>query len=350
MKWMCGVLAWLAFLVVVGGCSSEVPQAVVITRPTVSHLCHIDEPPLYPGCDCPPAPCTSGATPHMVVSFASNPPTRDDDGDPLIIPQFAAHTLFGLTEPLPFRPNTTQVWDDTLTLSIEVDTNNVGIGSVQLHLALNVADEAGAGSDSAFGHYHTSGSVHKPTGTLSDSNPVTDATSHKATVKYTSSQYSEPVFLTVTSTNVDTVRKHWTVGVPNLVHVSGVHLQIVGEDTPVGVKHPHAHFALPPMNSTLAIAGSAVYGWFGHDLAVNDMGLPWGGKFDLDAQWRHDTIPPGHCAKHCEHRLGRTADVDMPNAKQYNKLKYLWDSASVRNSYFEQNPVHLHLRYLGPPL
>jgi hypothetical protein len=305
----------------------------VITRPTVSHLCHIDEPPLYPGCDCPPAPCTSGATPNIVFAYSGSPPLGND-GDPFIIPRFTAHSdTAGHLEPRLTR-------DSSLSFTIEVDTNGVAIPSVQIHLALDAADHRGTAIDSIFGHFHHDSSLQKPSGQLSDTAPVTSSTSpYRATVVYTPSQYSEPVFLTVTSPGVATVAKHWSVGVPSLAHMTGSYITLVGEITP----HPNSHFVVPSMMPTLDSLGAYWVGLYHTNLLINDMSLAYGGKFDLDLHWEADSVH--RCKPHCEHRLGRSADINGLSSLDtvpYHNVVFWWNQADTGLYYFnETGKAHL---------
>ncbi|MGH8338528.1 MAG: hypothetical protein ACRETL_17265, partial [Gammaproteobacteria bacterium] len=306
MKWIGGVLAWLTFLVVMCGCRSNAPEAAVLVhKPSPSYLCHPDLPG-FPGCECPPYCAFPHATPvQIIVTFAGNP-FHGDDGDPLIIPWLTPHSHNGRTEPIPLRPDNGQPLDSTLTFTIEVDTNGHVVPSVPLHLAIDAVDSGGRRADSAFGHVHSTGI--KPKGSLSpDTIVTTNSTTGKATVTYMPSQYSEPIHLVISSPAFDTTAtKHWTVGVPGLVQMSGPYVSLVGEIAP----HPHSHYVLPStMNAlnTLAAKWNSVYHT---NLQLNDMSLRYGGKFDLTTDWRLDTAVVGKCKLHCEHRLGRSADIN----------------------------------------
>ncbi|MGH7581669.1 MAG: hypothetical protein ACREL5_00415 [Gemmatimonadales bacterium] len=299
---------------------------MVLTKPIQENLCHPDEY-HFPGCECPPY-CIfpDSSHPQIIVTFVGSPPDGDD-GDPFIIP---LNTVHG--DPLGHRPpkptHNGHEWDSTLTFTIEVDTNGRAVPSVRLRLAIDAADSGGAGSDSLFGHFHYSGTTPKPKGSLSpDSIVTTDSATGKATVTYTPGQYSEPIHLVISSPAFDTTAKtHWTVGVPDLDHMSGSHVDLVGEDTPLGSRHPHSHYVISTMIPTLDSLADYWLGEYGN-LQINDMSLRYGGKFDLDTLWRSD--PPGlhTCKIHCEHRLGRSADINglsVSDTVPYHKLVHWW--------------------------
>ena len=333
MKWVCGVLAWLAFLIVMSGCKPDVPEAVVVNTPVQSHICQL-VPPLYPGCDCPPAPCASGATPQIVVTYTSGPPSGSD-GDPFIIPLSTVHSDgSGHKPPKPQRDG--HDWDSTLTITIEVDTNGVAIPSVALHLVIDVADSGSTGSDSLFGHHHKSAASPKPKGRPSDTILTTPAGgAHTVTVVYTPSRFSEPVKLVISSAGVDTLRKHWTVGVPDLTHMSGSYIDLIGETTTLGSRHPNSHWVVSTMIPTLDSLAAKFHAVYSANLQVNDMSLRYGGKFDLDTLWG-DTA-------HVEHRLGRSADISSLTAAQYANVVFWWKNAGF-GLYFHPEAGNAHLR------
>lgn len=348
MKWMCGAVAWLAFLMVVSGCAPDVSETVVVNKPVPENLCHTE---IYhfPGCECPPY-CVfpDSANPQIVVTYLYNPP-YDADGNPFIIPSLTGHSYGGIAEPAPRRTDTGAFWDSTLAFTVEVDTNGHAAPSVVLHLAIDVADSAGAGPDSAFGHYHQSATIPKPKGTLfPDTVVMTDSITGKAMVIYSPSQYSEPITLTVSSPAFDsTLTKHWTVGVDSLVHMSGSYVTLVGETAP----HPHSHYVRLSTRdalNTLAAKWNSVYHT---NLELNDMSLPYGGKFDIHIAphlfpfWRSDTAAVGHCWDHCEHRLGRSADINglsRSDTVPYHNVVTWWREIDARmNEYPESGKAHL---------
>ncbi len=343
MKWLCCILPWLAFLVAITGCAPDLPPpAVAVIKPTPEYLCH---PEIYgfPGCECPPYCVFRDSTNvQFVVTFLHDPP-HDADGNPVIIPLLTGHSYKGLLEPKPLRTDTGKEWDSTLAFTIEVDTNGVPAPSVQLHLSIDAADDSGNGAAASFGHYHGSNSVRKPTGFLSDSLPMTPATSpYRDTVTYTPSQYSEPVTLTISSSAAkDTLRKAWTVGVDSLVHMSGPYVTLVGEIAP----HPHSHYVRPGTMDALNALAAKWRAVYGTNLELNDMSLQHGGKFDLNLDWRVDTAMVGKCLPHCEHRLGRSADINglsPSDTVPYHLVVKWWHDLGARlNEFPESGKAHL---------
>jgi hypothetical protein len=340
MKWMCGVLAWLAFLVVISGCNSDVPQAVVITRPTVAHLCHIDEPPLYPGCDCPPA-CPPGTTRTLVVNFADDTPIYTA-GIPIILPYYTSHTdeTGHIREPKPQRNS--HDWDSTMTITVEYDTNGHPAPSSQVTVALRSVDSGGTGSDSIFGHHHEDTAHHKPKGHLynssgftSDPLVVTTDGSGRAVIGYRADSISGPVRLIVSAPTADSVIKIFYVGVPYLIPVTGAHLNLIGATA----AHPEAHFALAKFVVALNQVADK-YAAFGANLDVNDMSLRFGGSLDLDKHWATDSI------SHMEHRLGGSADIDHLSDTMRRMMIGWWETVPGR-LHNKKEHSHLHLRLWG---
>jgi hypothetical protein len=341
MKWMFGVLAWLAFLVVVGGCSSDVPQAVVITKPIASHLCHIDEPPLYPGCDCPPA-CPPGTTKSLVVTYAESTPV-DTGGVPLILPYYTSHTdeTGHIREPKPQYLG--HDWDSTMTITVEYDTNGHPAPSSQVTVAIFSVDSGGLGSDSVYGHHHQSSAHPKPKGHLfnsagSTSDPLVLTTNGagKAVVVYKADSVSGPIHLIVSAPSVDSVTRNFNVGVPYLVPVSGTHVRFETTST----AHPNPHYALASFIVALDSVADVMADSFpaSGGLVISDLSLAYGGFLDLDSHWGADS------GAHIEHRLGRSADVDSLSTPQRSVLRMLWESAKDRR-FVHKEASHYHLRF-----
>ena len=329
------------------GCKPDVPEAVVVNTPVQSHICQL-VPPLYPGCDCPPAPCASGATPQIVVTYTSGPP-MGVDGDPFLIPTNASHTdkTGRYREPLP--QNGPSAWPSTLTFAVKVDTNGVPIPNQTVTLSLNSVDSGGRGSDSVFGHYHSSSTPPKPKGTLS-TGPVSTGSSGVASVTYTAGQVSGPIILVASALGVDTLRRRWSVGISGLFQLAGPHVTLIG-DVP---QHPHNYYGTIGMNFLLNSVAGVVYAKVGKPLVVNDMSLKYGGKFDLDTLWTNNP------KRHVEHRLGISADIRIIADPHGNHsldgladsepvvLKKGWNSLDTLASWiYEGSPPHIHLRYWG---
>ena len=80
---------------------------------------------------------------------------------------------------------------------------------------------------------------------------------------------------------------------------------------------------------------------FPDQLGVNDMSLPWGGLFDLDATWHHP---------HNEHRRGTNADVAVPAGPTYDEfarfVQLVWVK-ELGHSILSERQVanHFHLRF-----
>ena len=126
-----------------------------------------------------------------------------------------------------------------------------------------------------------------------------------------------PVDIRGTSNGAADATQAVLVAVPGLSSLpEGEHYTLIG----VRSAHPESHNGTTGLNAALgALADSlAAYaaliptmpdslkptGRFPNVLAINDMSLPLGGLFDLDANW---TCSAGHC----DHRVGTNADIDV---------------------------------------
>ncbi len=340
MKWVVAIASAAVGLAILNGCRSEVPESVVITKPVAEHLCQPDEP-HFPGCDCPPyCSISSSATLQFVVSYQGSPPTGED-GNPFILPLFTSHSdATGRREPKPQYNGHDR--DSTLTFTVGIDTNGHVAPSTRIHLTIVAVDSAGAGSDGPFGHFHHSNTPPKPLGVLSDTIVTTDAITGRATITFTPSQYSGPIRLLISSPATDsTTRRHWTVGVPGLTTMTAPHVVLVGSIAP----HPYSHAVIPSMIPTLDSLATLYNSTFSANLQINDMSLPYGGKFDLDTLWRTDATGAGSCLNHCEHRLGRSADINgiaTSDTVRYNFIVMTWRSMGAGLREFpESGKAHL---------
>lgn len=338
-------------VLVVAGCSENAqPDEMVIGKPTPARICQLI-PPMYPGCECPPAPCTSGAIPQIVVTYASETP-KDGFGNPILLPSNTSHSdkTGKHREPLPTDVSGVD-WPDSAVFTVEVDTNGVRIGNQTVRLSLVSVDSGGAGSDSVFGHHHISVSRPKPVGRLSV-DTVQIGSSGVASVTYTAGQVSGPVVLVATALGVDTVRKRWTIGVSGLQTLSDPNVALIGTLP----WHPDNHYGTVTMNTLIAQAAAIIASKYqGKLLVVNDMSLRYGGKFDLDTLWTNNP------KRHVEHRLGNSADIrvipdsanhaldGLTTEGQQRTLTDHWDSIPGANWIWEATPRHIHLRYWGAP-
>jgi hypothetical protein len=73
--------------------------------------------------------------------------------------------------------------------------------------------------------------------------------------------------------------------------------------------HPSPYWADPPFISKLRLLGEKYAAKTGKDIVITDASLPWGGRFDIEAE--HPQHPTPWRAPHAEHRNGRQADVRL---------------------------------------
>ncbi len=98
--------------------------------------------------------------------------------------------------------------------------------------------------------------------------------------------------------------------------------------------HPQSHFGTSSMLASLtSLAQKYSEGFPGYKLAFNDISLPFGGLFDLAANWAPD---------HISHRLGTDADVHLVPAGQREKLRRLIYRSGISKIIVHSN--HWHLR------
>ena len=104
----------------------------------------------------------------------------------------------------------------------------------------------------------------------------------------------------------------------------------------IGIKpiHPQSHFGTSSMLASLTgLAQKYSEAFPSYKLAINDISLPFGGLFDLDANWAPD---------HISHRLGTDADVHLVPADQREKLRRLIYRSGISKIIVHSN--HWHLR------
>jgi hypothetical protein len=264
----------------------------------------------------------------IVITYASGTP-MGADGNPLIAPNGISTRE---------RP----VWDTTLTFTVKIDSMGRPRLNSYVHFSLDVADNAGLGSDGAFGHFHSSGTA-KPKGVLVDS--VSTGSSGTATVTYRAGQFSEPVTLRATGPLLDTVVKHWTVGISGFeALIPSTYLDTIGS---IAI-HPYNTYGRPSFNALIqALATWSYLNVKAQKMNINDMSLPWGGKFDYigSSTWRTDT-------SHKEHRAGGSADIRVVSPTVFSKdqqkrIKQHWDSMPNSLMNYEGSPPHLHAKYWG---
>ena len=335
-RWLLGFLG--AGVIAIGACAplEQARETVVLVKPTPANICQ-NIPPIYPGCSCPPGCYMGDSTtmPKHVGITLSSPPMNGND--PLLLPDSLSAYQF-----LPQYSGSD--WPISMTLTLFVDTNGTHLGSRVITLTLKAIDSAGTQSDAPFGHMHNGGSLGlaKPKGSLSSSSVTTDASTHLATVTYTASKFSGPVIIFAASSGADTARLRVNVGVKDLVRVDSTNKMMwIGytNQHPSGV----SHYATDSMKAMLLAASDSIAAIFGGKVfPLNDMSLPWGGRFDWDSTklWT---------AGHLEHGGGRSADVRTQGTNaltrpQLGWLKGFWTDSLDSCIFPEKGPPHWHLR------
>jgi len=106
----------------------------------------------------------------------------------------------------------------------------------------------------------------------------------------------------------------------------------------IGIKtiHPQSHFGTSTMVGNLTKLAQAYKATFpGHRLGYNDISLPWGGIFDLGANWSPD---------HKAHRLGThvDADISLVPENRRKELRELIEESGLSRIILEY-PTHWHL-------
>lgn len=73
--------------------------------------------------------------------------------------------------------------------------------------------------------------------------------------------------------------------------------------------HPSPYWADPPFITKLRELGEKYFAKTHKDIVITDASLPWGGRFDIEAE--HPQHPTPWQPPHAEHRNGRQADVRL---------------------------------------
>ncbi len=238
---------------------------------------------------------------------------------------------------------------DTSQVLVWVDSAGVALPNRSITLALEGVDQAGQSADSAYGHWHTgAGGAAKPVGSLG-ATTVNTGTSGIAAVWYRAGRVSGPVVLHATSDGAEPAQDTVLVGVTGLQA-----LEQRQSDTLIGQTtiHPINHYGILTMTTGLDALADSLHERFNDTLYINDMSLPFGGVFDIDANWTRD---------HNEHRAGRDADIRTNGAGglTLEERTYVWDlwerlggtvHDETKNKDGTPNTTspHYHLRYRDP--
>ncbi len=220
-------------------------------------------------------------------------------------------------------------------------------GTNRLDLEVGVFDAAGQpipnrtvtlavdGIERTGGHQH-GGTM--PAGTLTGTVIPTGATG-LASVTYRAAVFGGGVEIRGTADGaveaVDTIQ----VRVVGLVELAdGGTVDTIGVTT----THPDSHWGTPGMVAALLALGDSVQGRFGRGIAVNDMSLPSGGKFDLNNGY-------GPSGTHGEHRVGTSTDLRTNDfiPSQLKFVKRTWErlGGTVHDETDNPKGPHFHLRF-----
>ena len=123
------------------------------------------------------------------------------------------------------------------------------------------------------------------------------------------------------------------VRVPGLKDLGpGANYNLIGQ-TPI---HPVNHFGTPQFDGKLVkVANLYAAAFPGNKLNYNDISLPLGGIFDLDANW----LP-----LHVSHRFGVDVDMRLVALAQRHKLDHIIKRAGISTIFKKKEPPHWHLR------
>jgi hypothetical protein len=246
------------------------------------------------------------------------------------------------------RSKVVRIRSVTDTFSVPPDSPKGGLHTLQLlvdvldehdtPLLNRIVDLSVDGIERTGGHIH--GGI-MPSGVLS-AHTVNTGASGVATLTYTANVFGGKVEVRATSSLAKTAVDTITVAFGGFVEL----LDAGNVDT-IGVLavHPDSHWGTSGMVSGLISLADSLNAKYKVKLRVNDMSLPLGGKFDLNAAYSPD-------GDHEEHRDGRSADVSVGGLdstqvdflrKKWQDLSPLPDSISVHDETKTRN--HFHFRY-----
>ena len=230
-----------------------------------------------------------------------------------------------------------------------------GVGIHTLELLVDVVDDLDVpianrtitltrdGIEQSGGHVHGG---QMPNGSLSTT--VNTGDGGVATVVYTADVFGGKVELRGASPGAAAAVETVTVAVADLQELAAS--QSLGR---IGVRaeHPGSHFGTAAMVTALRTVADSFHERFARQLEVNDISLPLGGKFDLNAAY-------GSGGKHTAHREGRSADVrthgESPlSARQKDFVYDLWerlggtvhDETILENGQPNTESPHYHFRF-----
>jgi hypothetical protein len=178
------------------------------------------------------------------------------------------------------------------------------------------------------------GSFAGDTSIVTSATVVTDAAG-RASFKYYAPEFSGVYWVRAEGRGVEKVDT-FTVGVP-LEAVPGRDVDWIpyGEGR---AQHRDVYYASQNMRlaaDSLARAYAAQYR--GKHLYFNDMGLPLGGRFDINGKWAADE-------DHCSHRFGNALDLrtDVLRPKEFEWVRGEWDNITHLGApYYHRGHYHL---------
>jgi hypothetical protein len=205
-----------------------------------------------------------------------------------------------------------------------MDSTGMRLPNREVRLTLS-AEEGSAG------HAHDGG---KPAGDFDGAAEATVVTGSDglAYVVYRAPPPSGPVRIRASSDGAGDSTVAVRVGVGGLVELAeGDGVVLVGATA----SHADSHWGTSGMVGALQSLGNQFFEEYGEPIEVNDMSLPLGGLFDIDANWR----PP-----HDEHQVGTSTDL-RTNDRSEAELRFIRLSWTRLGGSVHNEASHYHLRY-----
>lgn len=113
--------------------------------------------------------------------------------------------------------------------------------------------------------------------------------------------------------------------------------------------HPSPYWADPAFISKLRQLGERYYGKTTKNITITDASLPWGGRFDIEAEPKPPKPSKRWKAPHAEHRNGRQADVRLFDMSEDDKEAFKTICADLGITAEIHNDNHWHIRLPTPP-
>jgi hypothetical protein len=200
------------------------------------------------------------------------------------------------------------------------------------------------------GHYH-GGATREPlaVGTIAPASVAfTGPYPQNVPIVFTAPQVCGQVYVTARFSTGTVIKNMFEIMYDSLLPVpqsTGIELK------PPEAIHPSGYWADPPFITKLRELGEKYFAKRKKNIVITDASLPWGGRFDIQAEPKQEpgkppVVPKPWDAPHAEHWNGRQADVRLSNMTADDKKAFEEICVQIGIKAEIHNKNHWHIRLL----